>query len=61
MELGEAQGCRIRKTRMAVSDFMKERLEKMGQTNSVSRVSLVARETREPVLERGDSVAESDE
>lgn len=59
MKLREAQGFRVCKTRMMVSDLVKEGLEKPGQANRDSRVSLVAREGT--VLEIGNGVGESDE
>lgn len=54
MELREGQGRRRRATRIVVLDLMEEGLENSGQTNCVSRVSLVAGEGTVLLLEIGD-------
>lgn len=59
MELREAKGRRIRKTRLSFSDLLQKRLEKLDQTNGVCGVSLVAGE--ESTLEIGNGVREGDE
>lgn len=44
MELRQAERHRVGKIRIVVSNLIEERLEKLGQTNGVSRVPLVAGE-----------------
>lgn len=59
MELRQAERYRVGKIRIVVSNLIEERLEKLGQTNGISRVPLVAGE--EGVLESGNGVGEGDE